>query len=93
MKVREDSFNGGWYDVPGRWESRTSLPLSGCLDYIKPLSRTGGYRWMIADALAFSESIDYTIEHSPTDNADLTDYTSVTDPSARSPTSMPKLGQ
>lgn len=27
----EDSFNGGWYDVPGRWEMRTSLPLSGAL--------------------------------------------------------------
>lgn len=74
----EDSFNGGWYDVPGRWESRTSLPLSGCLDYKKPLGRTGGYRWMIADALVYRKSIDFTIEHSPTDNADPTDYTSVT---------------
>lgn len=74
----EDSFNGGWYDVPGRWESRTSLPLSGCLDYKKPLGRTGGYRWMIADALTFRESIDFTIEHSPTDNDVPTDYTSVT---------------
>ncbi len=37
----EDSFNGGWYDVPGRWETRTSLPLSGCLDYKKPQARTG----------------------------------------------------
>ena len=74
----EDSFNGGWYDVPGRWESRTSLPLSGCLDYKKPLGRTGGYRWMVADALSYRESIDYTIEHSPTDNAEPTDYTSVT---------------
>lgn len=74
----EDSFNGGWYDVPGRWESRTSFPLSGCLDYKKPLGRTGGYRWMIADALAYKESIDFTIEHSPEGNADPTDYTSVT---------------
>jgi len=41
----EDSFNGGWYDVPGRWDGRFSLPLSGCLDYKKPLGRTGGYRF------------------------------------------------
>ena len=74
----EDSFNGGWYDVPGRWESRLSLPLSGCLDYKKPLGRTGGYRWMISDTLVYRESIDYTIEHSPTDNSDPTDHTSVT---------------
>ncbi|MCX6577685.1 MAG: DUF2961 domain-containing protein, partial [Candidatus Aminicenantes bacterium] len=43
----EDSFNGGWYDVPGRWENRGSFPLSGCLDYKKPLARTGGYRWLV----------------------------------------------
>ena len=74
----EDFFNGGWYDVPGRWETRTSLPLSGCLDYKKPLGRTGGYRWMIADALAFRDNIDFTIEHSPENNSSPTDYTSVT---------------
>ena len=73
----EDSFNGGWYDVPGRWETRTSLPLSGCLDYKKPLARTGGYRFMPTDAYAFRESIDYTIEHGPEGNAVPTDYTSV----------------
>jgi hypothetical protein len=73
----EDSFNGGWYDVPGRWEKRTSFPLSGCLDYKKPQARTGGYRFMITDAYAYSESIDYTIEHGPEGNAAPVDYTSV----------------
>jgi hypothetical protein len=73
----EDSFNGGWYDVPGRWEKRTSLPLSGCLDYKKPLARTGGYRFFLTDAYAFSKSIDYTIEHGPEGNAVPTDYASV----------------
>lgn len=73
----EDSFNGGWYDVPGRWETRTSLPLSGCLDYKKPQARTGGYRFMLTDAYAYSRSIDYTIEHGPEGNAVPTDYTSV----------------
>ncbi|MCJ7680286.1 MAG: DUF2961 domain-containing protein, partial [Candidatus Aminicenantes bacterium] len=33
---------------------------------------------MIADALAYNKSIDFTIEHSPEDNADPTDHTSVT---------------
>lgn len=73
----EDSFNGGWYDVPGRWERRTSLPLSGCLDYKKPLARTGGYRFFLTDSYAYSKSIDYTIEHGPEGNAVPTDYTSV----------------
>lgn len=74
----EDSFNGGWYDVPGRWEARASYPLSGCLDYKKHLGRTGGYRWMITDAYSYRKSIDYTIEHGPAGNLVPTDYTSVT---------------
>jgi hypothetical protein len=74
----EDFFNGGWYDVPGRWESRTSLPLSGCLDYEKHLGRTGGYRLLLSDAYAFRESIDLGIEHAPAGNDLPTDYTAVT---------------
>ncbi|MFH1942496.1 MAG: glycoside hydrolase family 172 protein [bacterium] len=74
----EDSFNGGWYDVPGRWENRASFPLSGCLDYKKPLARTGGYRWMVTDAYPYTKSIDFTVEHSPEGNKEPTDYTSVT---------------
>jgi len=73
----EDSFNGGWYDVPGRWETRTSLPLSGCLDYRKPVARTGGYRLLLGDAYVFERTIDYTIEHGPEGNAVPTDYASV----------------
>ncbi len=74
----EDSFNGGWYDVPGRWESRASFPLSGCLDYKKYLSRTGGYRLMLTDAYSYTKSIDFAIEHAPVGNDLQTDYTSVT---------------
>jgi len=73
----EDSFNGGWYDVPGRWESRGSRPLSGCLDYEKPLGRTGGYRWLVTDSYAYAQSIDYTIEHGPEGNLTPTDYAAV----------------
>ena len=74
----EDLFNGGWYDVPGRWEKRLSFPLSGCLGYQKHLGRTGGYRLMLGDAYAFRESIRHTIEHAPTNNAMETDYSAVT---------------
>jgi len=73
----EDSFNGGWYDVPGRWYGRVSFPLSGCLDYLKPQARTGGYRWYIADALGYGKDIDFTIEHGPEGNRIATDYASL----------------
>jgi D-arabinan exo alpha-(1,3)/(1,5)-arabinofuranosidase (non-reducing end) len=74
----EDFFNGGWYDVPGRWEARTSLPVSGCLDYKKHLGRTGAYRLFLTDAYPYRESVDLTIEHGPTGNDVAGDYTSVT---------------
>jgi hypothetical protein len=74
----EDSFNGGWYDVPGRWDGRASFPLNGCLDYKKHLGRTGGYRLMITDAYSYKKSIDYTIEHGPAGNLISTDNVSVT---------------
>lgn len=74
----EDFFNGGWYNVTGRWMSRVSLPLSGCLDYKNPLGRTGGYRFMLTDAYAYEKSALLTIEHSPTENSFATDYAAVT---------------
>jgi hypothetical protein len=74
----EDFFNGGWYDVPDRWEKTLAFPLSGCLDYQKPLGRSGGYRLMLGDAYAFRKSIRQTIEHAPTGNDIDTDYVGVT---------------
>ena len=74
----EDFFNGGWYDVPDRWEKRLSFPLSGCLGYQKHLSRTGGYRLLLGDAYSFGETIRQTIEHSGTGNDIPTDYAAVT---------------
>ncbi|MCA1589796.1 MAG: DUF2961 domain-containing protein, partial [Acidobacteria bacterium] len=74
----EDFFNGGWYDVPGRWEDRVSLPLSGSLDFKRHLARTGGYRFMITDVYPYKQSILSTIEHGPVGNKVPTDYTSVT---------------
>ena len=74
----EDFFNGGWYDVPDRWEKRLSFPLSGCLGYAKPLGRTGGYRLLLADAYSYRRDIRQTIEHSGEKNTIPADYCSVT---------------
>lgn len=74
----EDFFNGGWYDVPDRWEKRISFPLSGCLGYWKHLGRTGAYRLFLGDAPAWRQSIRQTIEHAGEKNNILTDYCSVT---------------
>lgn len=73
----EDFFNGGWYDVPDRWEKRISFPLSGCLGYAKHLGRTGAYRLFLGDAYAFRQSLRQTIEHAGEQNNIPTDYCSV----------------
>jgi hypothetical protein len=73
----EDFFNGGWYDIPGRWNGRMSLPLSGALDYVKPMGRTGAYRLMINDAYAFRKNFKLTIEHGGEGNRVAADYTGV----------------
>ncbi|MFM1945162.1 MAG: hypothetical protein RI897_4144 [Verrucomicrobiota bacterium] len=74
----EDFFNGGWYDVPDRWEKRLSFGLSGCLGYWKHLGRTGGYRFLLGDAYSFEESVLQTIEHAGEGNSIQTDYVGVT---------------
>jgi hypothetical protein len=74
----EDFFNGGWYDVPGRWYEALSLPFSGCLDYKKSLGRTGGYRLFLADAYSFRRNLRLTMEHGGEGNAVPADYTGVT---------------
>ncbi len=74
----EDFFNGGWYDVPDRWEKRLSFPLSGCLGYAKHLGRTGAYRLFLGDAYAYRKSLLQTIEHAGEKNNILTDYCGLT---------------
>ena len=74
----EDFFNGGWYDVPDRWDGPMARALSGCMDYQKPLARTGAYRFFIGDAYPYRNSILQTIEHGPAGNAYISDYCSVT---------------
>jgi hypothetical protein len=73
----EDYFNGGWYAILDRWDRGMSLPLHGALDYSLPLSRTGGYRFYMADKVSFEEGIRQTIEHGPEGNRVPVDYTSV----------------
>lgn len=73
----EDFFNGGWYDVPDRWEKRMSFPLSGCLGYAKHLGRTGAYRLFLGDAYPYQKSLQQTIEHAGEKNSIPTDYCSV----------------
>lgn len=73
----EDFFNGGWYDVPGRWEARASYPLSGCLDYNRPMARSGAYRLFLTDAYAFHNSLKMDMEHAPEKNDYQADYVGV----------------
>jgi hypothetical protein len=73
----EDFFNGGYYEVPGRWDARASYPLSGCLDHSRPLGRSGGYRLFLSDTYAFRRSLKLTIEHAPARNDLPTDYVGV----------------
>ena len=73
----EDYFNGGWYALMDRWDTRMSLPLHGALDYSLPYSRTGGYRLYLNDKISFSKSIFQSIEHGPQGNAVPANYTSM----------------
>lgn len=62
----EDYFNGGWYNIEGRWNHLCSLPLSGCLGYSSETSWTGGYRLLISDKIPFKKSLYQGIEHGGT---------------------------
>jgi hypothetical protein len=73
----EDYFNGGWYALLDRWDTKMSLPLHGALDYSLPFCRTGGYRLYLNDKLSFSNHIFHTIEHGPEGNKEPVDYISV----------------
>ena len=73
----EDYFNGGWYALLDRWDTKMSLPLHGALDYSLPFARTGGYRLYLDDKLSFDNHIFHSIEHGPEGNKAPVDYTSV----------------
>lgn len=73
----EDYFNGGWYALLDRWDTKMSLPLHGALDYSLLFTRTGGYRFYMSDVLSFENSFYHTIEHGPEQNNAPAIYTSV----------------
>jgi hypothetical protein len=73
----EDYFNGGWYALLDRWDTKMSLPLHGALDYSLPFARTGGYRFYLGDKLSFNSHIFHSIEHGPEGNKVPVDYTSM----------------
>ena len=73
----EDYFNGGWYALLNRWDSKMSLPLHGALDYSLAFARTGGYRFYLTDKMSFEKSIYQSIEHGGEHNAVPGLYTSV----------------
>ena len=73
----EDYFNGGWYNVKGRWDHVCSLPLSGCLGYSSEKSWTGGYRLLISDKIPFKESLYEGFEHGGTVAGAPAQYSSV----------------
>jgi len=73
----EDYFNGGWYALLDRWDTKMSLPLHGALDYSLPFARTGGYRLYLNDKLSFNNHIFHSIEHGPEGNKIPVDYTSL----------------
>lgn len=73
----EDYFNGGWYALLNRWDSKMSLPLHGALDYSLAFARTGGYRFYLSDKMSFEKNIYQSIEHGGEHNAIPGLYTSV----------------
>lgn len=74
----EDYFNGGYYAIFDKWDTRMSLPTHGSIAYDLATSRTGGYRFYLADKLNFDDSFRLTIEHQPEDQTQVkTDYQSM----------------
>ena len=68
----EDFFSSGWYFDHGTY----SAPYHGCIIKDEINARVSAYRWYIEDALPFTKSIKFTIEHG-TNNDHEADYSSV----------------
>jgi len=73
----EDYFNGGWYALLDRWDTKFSLPIHGALEYSLPFCRTGAYRFYLSDKISFEKSIFQSIEHGPVGNSIPAQYTSL----------------
>lgn len=61
----EDSFNGGWYAVPGRLNGPGATPLSGFPVYRKEADRdvAVAYRWYLTDPVTYEKWIEAKLEH------------------------------
>jgi Protein of unknown function (DUF2961) len=68
----EDYFSSGWYFDRGVY----SAPYHGVVIKDEKRSRVSAYRWHIEDAIPFTKSIRFTIEHG-TGNSVTADYSSV----------------
>ena len=68
----EDYFSSGWYFDRGLY----SAPYHGVIIKDEARSRVSAYRWHIEDAIPFTKSIRFTIEHG-TGNNETADYSSV----------------
>jgi hypothetical protein len=68
----EDYFSSGWYFDRGVY----SAPYHGVVIKDEARSRISAYRWHIEDAIPFTKSIRFTIEHG-TGNSVTADYSSV----------------
>jgi hypothetical protein len=68
----EDYFSSGWYFDRGTY----SAPYHGVIIKDEARSRVSAYRWHIEDAIPFTTSIRFTIEHG-TGNGTTADYSSV----------------
>jgi hypothetical protein len=68
----EDFFSSGWYFDHGPY----SAPFHGCVIKDELNAKVSAYRWYIEDALPFTKSIKFTIEHG-TNNDHEADYSSV----------------
>jgi hypothetical protein len=68
----EDSFNGGWYAVPGRLNGPGATPISGFPVYRKEkgtdLDVAVAFRWYLTDPIAYEKSLDAKLEHGPTND-------------------------
>jgi hypothetical protein len=66
----EDSFNGGWYAVPGRLNGPGATPLSGFPVYRKDDGRNVAvaYRWYLTDPVPYDKWIEAKLEHGPTND-------------------------
>ena len=68
----EDYFSSGWYFDRGPY----SAPFHGCVIKDELTSRISAYRWHIPDAIPFTRSIRFTIEHGHNNDHEA-DYSSV----------------